>query len=120
MELGNRLVDTTTSSFGTARASLPGLSASQEGRLSWCRFDPLVTSLFRIMFKTARTENRLPVYPTAAMPRLLPAEKCPKCAGPLKRLPTMVGTVYVCAKCDTDDPAKAAESWTKGELRPPK
>jgi hypothetical protein len=83
-------------------------------------FRPPVTNLFCIMFKTAPTENRLPVYLTAAMPRLLPAEKCPKCAGPLKRLPTMVGTVYVCAKCDADDPAKAAEKWIKGELRPPK
>jgi ribosomal protein L40E len=37
----------------------------------------------------------------------------------MKRLPTMVGTLYVCEKCDAEDPMKAADKWTKSELRPP-
>lgn len=53
------------------------------------------------------------------MPRLLPADKCPKCRGPLKRQPTAVGTIFACEKCDADDPIKAADKWIKGELRPP-
>jgi uncharacterized Zn finger protein (UPF0148 family) len=71
------------------------------------------------MFKTGQTENLASVHLVAAMPRLLPADKCPKCGGPLKRQPTTVGTIYVCAKCDADDPVKAADKWTKSELRPP-
>jgi hypothetical protein len=57
--------------------------------------------------------------PDPTMPLLLPSEKCPKCNGPMKRQPTLVGTLFVCEKCDTDDPIKAAEKWIEGELRPP-
>jgi hypothetical protein len=53
------------------------------------------------------------------MPRLLPADKCPKCRGPLKRQPTPAGTIFACEKCDADDPVKAADNWIKGELKPP-
>jgi hypothetical protein len=38
------------------------------------------------------------------MPRLLPADKCSKCAGQLKRQPTVVGTIFACDDCDKDDP----------------
>jgi hypothetical protein len=53
------------------------------------------------------------------MPRLLAADKCPKCRGPLKRQPTSAGTIFACAKCDADDPMKAAHNWIKGELKTP-
>jgi DNA-directed RNA polymerase subunit M/transcription elongation factor TFIIS len=53
------------------------------------------------------------------MPRLLAADKCPKCRGPMTRQTTMAGTIFVCEKCDADDPIKGADKWVKGELRPP-
>jgi hypothetical protein len=53
------------------------------------------------------------------MPRLLPSDKCPKCQGPLKRQPTLLGALYACGMCDKDDPMKAADAWIKGELKPP-
>jgi DNA-directed RNA polymerase subunit M/transcription elongation factor TFIIS len=53
------------------------------------------------------------------MSRLLDSDNCPKCGGQMKRETTPAGTLFVCAKCGTDDPVKAAEEWIKGELRPP-
>jgi hypothetical protein len=50
------------------------------------------------------------------MPRLLPADKCQKCQGPLKRQPTAAGTIFACEQCDKDDPMKIASNWLKGEL----
>jgi hypothetical protein len=66
------------------------------------------------VFKSGQTRN-LESHYSAGMPRLLPADKCPKCAGPLKRQPT----IFTCEKCDADDPVKAADNWIKGELKPP-
>jgi hypothetical protein len=53
------------------------------------------------------------------MPRLLPADKCPKCRGPMKRQTTPVGAIFECDKCDAGDPITAADKWIKGELKPP-
>jgi hypothetical protein len=53
------------------------------------------------------------------MPRLLPSSKCPKCSGPLKRQTTPAGTLYMCETCDKNDPIKQADSWLKGDLKPP-
>ena len=50
------------------------------------------------------------------MPRLLAADKCPKCRGPMTRQTTTAGTIFVCEKCDADDPIKGADKWVKGEL----
>jgi hypothetical protein len=50
------------------------------------------------------------------MPRLVPADKCPKCRGSLQRQPTGAGTIFACEKCDKDDPIKAADNWIKGGL----
>jgi uncharacterized Zn finger protein (UPF0148 family) len=53
------------------------------------------------------------------MPRLLLSSKCPKCSGPLKRHTTPAGTLFMCQTCDKDDPIKQADSWLKGDLKPP-
>jgi hypothetical protein len=71
-----------------------------------------------LVFKSGQT-GKLESHYSADMPRLLPADKCPKCSGPLKRQPTLVGTIFTCEKCDADDPVKAADNWIKGELKPP-
>jgi hypothetical protein len=65
-----------------------------------------------------RQRNPAPVV-LRNMPRLLPSDKCPKCQGPLKRQPTLLGALYACGMCDKDDPMKAADAWIKGELKPP-
>jgi len=62
----------------------------------------------------------VPSYANIAMPRLLPADKCPKCQGPLTRQTSMYGNLYTCEKCDKDDPMKSADSWIKGDLKPPR
>jgi hypothetical protein len=54
-----------------------------------------------------------------AMPRLLPSEECPKCHGPMKRTPSMLGAVYTCAHCDADDPLDDVKRWLGSELTPP-
>jgi hypothetical protein len=43
----------------------------------------------------------------------------PSRADPLKRQPSMAGSLFVCETCDKDDPIKAADKWLKGELKPP-
>jgi hypothetical protein len=53
------------------------------------------------------------------MPRLLAADKCPKCRGPMKRQTDLAGTIFTCEKCDAGDPMKAANNWIKGELKTP-
>jgi hypothetical protein len=72
------------------------------------------------MLGTGQAWEPVPKLPKIAMPRLLPSDKCPKCAGPLKRQSTPLGTLYACEKCDADDPMKASENWLSGELRKPK
>jgi hypothetical protein len=37
----------------------------------------------------------------------------------MKRQASLGGLIYACEKCDADDPMKAAEAWTRGELKPP-
>jgi hypothetical protein len=59
------------------------------------------------------------LFYSISMPRLLAADKCPKCRGPMTRQTTTAGTIFVCEKCDADDPIKGADKWVKGELRPP-
>jgi hypothetical protein len=53
------------------------------------------------------------------MPRL-ESSPCPKCKGPTERLPGLLGSVFVCPRCDPAEPMKACEGWIKSELRPPK
>jgi hypothetical protein len=54
------------------------------------------------------------------MPRILPSAECPKCHGPLKRTPGLLGALYSCERCDADDPIEGtAKNWLDGELRPP-
>jgi hypothetical protein len=54
------------------------------------------------------------------MPRLLPSDHCPKCRGPLKRTPSLLGALYTCDRCDADDPIEgSAKKWVESELRPP-
>jgi hypothetical protein len=50
------------------------------------------------------------------MALLLPSEECPKCRGPMKLAPSMLGAVYTCERCDADAPsttsnAGLAASW---------
>jgi hypothetical protein len=37
----------------------------------------------------------------------------------MKRQTTPAGVIFACEKCDADDPMKAADRWTKGELKKP-
>jgi hypothetical protein len=54
------------------------------------------------------------------MPRLLPSDQCPKCRGPMKRTPSLLGALYTCDRCDADDPIEgSARKWVESELQPP-
>jgi hypothetical protein len=55
-----------------------------------------------------------------AMPRILPADHCPKCQGPLKRSPSLLGALFTCDRCDADDPLEGAQRWINSELRGPR
>jgi hypothetical protein len=53
------------------------------------------------------------------MPRLLPSEECPKCRGPMQRTPSLLGALYMCDRCDAEDPIDDVKRWLGGELKPP-
>jgi hypothetical protein len=53
------------------------------------------------------------------MPRILPSKECPKCRGSMKREPSLLGALYICERCDGDDPLEAAKPWVESELQPP-
>jgi hypothetical protein len=43
----------------------------------------------------------------------------PKVPWPAEAATDLGGTIFACAKCDADDPMKAAHNWIKGELKTP-
>jgi hypothetical protein len=49
------------------------------------------------------------------MPRLLPSDQCPKCRGPMKRTPSLLGALYPRERCDADDPIEVAKPWVDRE-----